>query len=337
MLLANGAPAESYHDDGNRWLFHNANSGWNLPPQAPCAPVLTGGPVVDAIWRRLLDRAGRPGRMPTTDEPDVHLVADGRRIDGRTAERGIHRFRLPRGATQVRVVSRAGVPSEVGLARDPRPAGRRRASGLVRWQAPHGVASLAAADAAAASTAYHDCTSCGQRPALDEWRREPTGDDVRRRQAGAVELELHVAATARYPLFARRSRPTWWRDRTRLIQQPRRRADACAICRTCPSRPGPTGMPSAIRFSAFFHCGSPATITGCAGSTGFVARRSPQNCATSLWNSSASRNSPGSIAMKKWPISIPCGFFVCSGSVISVAPDRHDARMFTIAASPYPL
>jgi hypothetical protein len=28
VLIANGAPAESYRDDGNRWLFHNANSGW---------------------------------------------------------------------------------------------------------------------------------------------------------------------------------------------------------------------------------------------------------------------------------------------------------------------
>jgi hypothetical protein len=43
VLLANGAPAESYRDDGNRWLFQNANSGWDLPPQEPCAPVLTGG------------------------------------------------------------------------------------------------------------------------------------------------------------------------------------------------------------------------------------------------------------------------------------------------------
>ena len=62
VLLANGAPAESYRDDGNRWLFHNANSGWDLPAQPPCAPVLTGGPMVDAVWRRLLERAGpRPG------------------------------------------------------------------------------------------------------------------------------------------------------------------------------------------------------------------------------------------------------------------------------------
>ena len=59
---ADGAAAESYRDDGNRWLFRNANAGWHLPPQHPCAPVLTGGPVVDAVWRRLLDRSGpRPG------------------------------------------------------------------------------------------------------------------------------------------------------------------------------------------------------------------------------------------------------------------------------------
>ena len=40
------------------------------------APVLTGGPIVDAVWRQLLDRAGaRPG-LPLTDDPDVHLVVD---------------------------------------------------------------------------------------------------------------------------------------------------------------------------------------------------------------------------------------------------------------------
>ena len=60
VLLANGLPAESYRDDGNRWLFQNANAGWARPPLAPCAPILTGGPVLDAIWRRLLDRSG-PG------------------------------------------------------------------------------------------------------------------------------------------------------------------------------------------------------------------------------------------------------------------------------------
>ena len=33
VLLANGAPAESYRDDGNRWLFQNANTGWDLAAQ----------------------------------------------------------------------------------------------------------------------------------------------------------------------------------------------------------------------------------------------------------------------------------------------------------------
>ena len=28
VLIANGAPAESYRDDGNRWLFQNSNAGW---------------------------------------------------------------------------------------------------------------------------------------------------------------------------------------------------------------------------------------------------------------------------------------------------------------------
>ena len=51
ILLANGAPAESYRDDGNRRLFRNANAGWDQRAKKPCAPVLTGGPIVDPVWR----------------------------------------------------------------------------------------------------------------------------------------------------------------------------------------------------------------------------------------------------------------------------------------------
>jgi hypothetical protein len=50
VLLANGVPAESYRDDGNRWLFQTPDQGGHLPPQPPCAPVLTAGAVADAIW-----------------------------------------------------------------------------------------------------------------------------------------------------------------------------------------------------------------------------------------------------------------------------------------------
>jgi hypothetical protein len=130
VLLANGAPAESYRDDGNRWLFHNANSGWansgwGLPAQRPCAPVLTGGPVVDGAWLRLLRRAGpRPG-VPLTDDPDLHLVVGGRRVDAASRAGGFaggfHVFGLA-GAPEdgVHIASRAAAPQELGLARDPR-------------------------------------------------------------------------------------------------------------------------------------------------------------------------------------------------------------------------
>jgi hypothetical protein len=120
VLVANGAPAESYRDDGNRWLFQNANPGWTLPPQAPCAPVLTGGPVVDGIWRRLLDRAGPRRGVPLTDDPDLHLWVDGKRIDPleRTVERCA--FRLPPRPRSVRIRSRSAVPQELGVARDDR-------------------------------------------------------------------------------------------------------------------------------------------------------------------------------------------------------------------------
>ena len=40
VLIANGAPAESYRDDGNRWLFQNANSGWGLTAEGSvCADI----------------------------------------------------------------------------------------------------------------------------------------------------------------------------------------------------------------------------------------------------------------------------------------------------------
>jgi antigen 43 len=123
VLIANGALAESYRDDGNRWLFHNANSGWHLPPQDPYAPVLTGGPVVDTVWRRLLDRAGPRRLPPMTDDPDLHLVVDGTRVDAEERQGSVHVFRLPPSPERVVIASREAVPAEFGIARDPRSLG----------------------------------------------------------------------------------------------------------------------------------------------------------------------------------------------------------------------
>jgi hypothetical protein len=123
VLIANGAPAESYRDDGNRWLFQNANSGWGRAPQEPCAPVLTGGKLVDDVWRRLLDRSGPRDLLPLTDDPDLHLVVDGVRVDAHLRCGFAHAFRLPSAPKSVVIASRKAVPAELGIARDPRPLG----------------------------------------------------------------------------------------------------------------------------------------------------------------------------------------------------------------------
>jgi hypothetical protein len=123
VLIANNAPAESYRDDGNRWLFQNANSGWGLPPQEPYAPVLTGGPLVDTAWWRLLERSGPRSGVPTTDDPDLHLFVDGERVNSTSDSGMLHVFRLAARPATMRIVSRSGVPQELGTARDPRSLG----------------------------------------------------------------------------------------------------------------------------------------------------------------------------------------------------------------------
>ena len=197
VLLADGAPAESYRDDGNRDLFQNARTGRAQPAKAPCAPVLTGGPVVDAAWRRLLDRAGpRPG-LPLTDDPDLHLLADGERVDVRSHQGGWYTFDLIRCPQELRVISRAGSPEELGLARDPRVLGV--AVRQIRlWQGPR-LRVLEAAD----PTLTHGFHAFEP----DEDIRWTNGDaelpaTLFADLTGACQVELLLSGATQYPMFA---------------------------------------------------------------------------------------------------------------------------------------
>src|SRR5207237_3923542 len=59
VVLANGAPAESYYDAANRALFHNTRPGSTAGTTKPTfAPVLHDGEVVERVWAELYDRAG---------------------------------------------------------------------------------------------------------------------------------------------------------------------------------------------------------------------------------------------------------------------------------------
>ncbi|GBR46076.1 Hint domain-containing protein [Neokomagataea thailandica] len=70
LLLAEGAPSESFVDDGSRGMFHNAHHYTEQYPHAApkpaayCAPRLEGGPELARIHARLLTGAYSP--MPKT-------------------------------------------------------------------------------------------------------------------------------------------------------------------------------------------------------------------------------------------------------------------------------
>jgi hypothetical protein len=203
VLLANGAPAESYRDDGNRWLFRNANSGWGQVAKPPCAEVLTGGPVVDAVWRRLLDRAGgRPG-MTLRDDPDLHLVVDGRRLDAVSRHGEAYVFRLPAVAHSVRIVSRAAAPAELGVARDPRVLGVAL-RGITLLQGSR-CRTIEMTDPALSEGFHAFEPGNGLR-----W----TDGDAALPEAqftafeGAKEMVLHVGSTTQYPVWAEAVLPT---------------------------------------------------------------------------------------------------------------------------------
>ena len=195
VLIADGAPAESYRDDGNRWLFQNYNEGWGLAPQEPCAPVLTGGPIVDSIWSRLLERAGPRRLPPMTDDPDLHLIVDGEWIDVSRSVGSDRVFYIPWQPRDVRIVSRDVVPAELGLARDPRSLG----VALRQIEVRRGVTSATiAVDDPRLREGFHD-----YEPA--EALRWTNGNAAlpaalfALRGYGAIRLVLTLGGVARYP------------------------------------------------------------------------------------------------------------------------------------------
>jgi hypothetical protein len=116
VLFAEGAPAESYYDAGNRALFHNTRSrSTPAAPQATCAPVLSGGDIVRQMWEKLFARAGGGAETATTADPDLHLLVDGARLDPTSVAGGVYAFSLAvPPANLLHLRSRSAVPSLIG-------------------------------------------------------------------------------------------------------------------------------------------------------------------------------------------------------------------------------
>ncbi|KQT55409.1 hypothetical protein ASG52_24715 [Methylobacterium sp. Leaf456] len=121
ILIAEGLPAESYLDCGNRRFFANAEATDLLavPDARPegtlpfCRPFHEAGAVVDLVRARLEERAVALGWHKVEETfAGLHLVADGLAIrpdvQGLTA-----RFVVPADARDVRLVSQTSVPAHV--------------------------------------------------------------------------------------------------------------------------------------------------------------------------------------------------------------------------------
>ncbi len=119
VVFAEGAPAESYYDANNRAFFQNMREGSAAGADKPTfAPVLNAGETVERAWARLFDRAGGQIERNTTDDPDLHLVIAGERLDPVSRAAGVYTFALAGPpADPLRLCSRSGVPSLVGLNR----------------------------------------------------------------------------------------------------------------------------------------------------------------------------------------------------------------------------
>jgi hypothetical protein len=108
ILLAEGLPAESYLDTGNRAQFENGAAQVSLHPDfAPlnwddaCAPLCVDGPALAAARRHLLAR-----RIAASD---LHVLVNDRMIRPVYFRGELHLFLLPAGTEEVRIVSRSGV------------------------------------------------------------------------------------------------------------------------------------------------------------------------------------------------------------------------------------
>jgi hypothetical protein len=128
ILFAEGMPAESYLDTGNRSFFANGGEPLVLHPDltdesdgptretGSCAPFAWDETTVRPIWQRLAERAaamGQPADVPeTTNDPDLHLGVGDRTIRPLCTKNGLFTFVLPQGTTEVRLQSRAASPAE---------------------------------------------------------------------------------------------------------------------------------------------------------------------------------------------------------------------------------
>jgi len=119
IILAENLPAESYLDQGNRTGFANGGAFVEAHPDfqpkhwaETCAPLVFEGPDMEAAKTSLLARAAALGHEKT-DDADLHVMADGKRIDMIELGDSRQAFLLPAGAKAISLNSRTFIPAHV--------------------------------------------------------------------------------------------------------------------------------------------------------------------------------------------------------------------------------
>ena len=212
LLFAEGLPAESYLDTGNRAFYDNAgiavvlhpefsiNAGLRTWQEDACAPLAMDDAAVEAVWQRLAARAEALGHRLAgpefDDDPQLCLLAGGRTLRPVCVANGVHTFVLPRGANAVRVVSRSASPA----VRRPWLDDRRRlgvAIQRIRFRRADALCEIPM-DHPALACGWHDVERQGA--ALVRWTDGAAGLAVPPDMAGtATMLELHLGGTVPYP------------------------------------------------------------------------------------------------------------------------------------------
>jgi hypothetical protein len=126
LLLAEGLPAESYLDTGNRHMFADGNVVGLAPPSRTSAaeayaargvaPLSLAPELVEPVWRRLAARAAALGIPPVAPEGaghhGLHLLAGERRILPIHAAGDRALFVVPPGVREAVLVSGATRPAD---------------------------------------------------------------------------------------------------------------------------------------------------------------------------------------------------------------------------------
>ena len=121
IVMAEGLPAESYLDTGNRTAFVNGGAFLEAHPdfkprhwRETCAPLVVDGPALRKAKATLLSRAKHIGYQMSTDS-DAHVLCDGRRIEAMRLTEKRWAFVIPAGGSGLELRCRGFVPAHVDV------------------------------------------------------------------------------------------------------------------------------------------------------------------------------------------------------------------------------